>query len=119
MWPRQGRRLTGSRGVGTWRDVVSSTPAKPKRGRSRQQGEGPEGPANAEALLARLDQVVRELETGELPLEQALAHFEEGVRLVRDGERLLGSVEQRIEMLLADDRVAEFETTREDDEDDD
>jgi exodeoxyribonuclease VII small subunit len=100
--------------------VVSSTPAKPKRGRSRRDpGEEPEGPANAEALLARLDQVVRELETGELPLEQALAHFEEGVRLVRDGERLLGSVEQRIEMLLADDRVAEFETTREDDEDDD
>jgi exodeoxyribonuclease VII small subunit len=101
--------------------VVSSTPAKPKRVRSRRgEGDSPasEGPANAEALLARLDQVVRELETGELPLEQALAHFEEGVRLVRDGERLLGSVEQRIEMLLADDRVAEFETTRADDDDD-
>jgi exodeoxyribonuclease VII small subunit len=94
--------------------VVSSTPAKPKRARSRRGEEDSPGPANAEALLARLDQVVRELESGELPLEQALAHFEEGVRLVRDGERLLGSVEQRIEMLLADDRVAEFETTRED-----
>jgi exodeoxyribonuclease VII small subunit len=94
--------------------VVTSTPAKPKRARSR--GAATEGPANAEALLARLDQVVRELETGELPLEQALAHFEEGVRLVRDGERLLGSVEQRIEMLLADDRVAEFETTDDADE---
>lgn len=106
--------------VGTWRDVVTSTPAKPKRTRSSRPPAS-EGPANAEALLARLDQVVRELETGELPLEQALAHFEEGVRLVRDGERLLGSVEQRIEMLLADDRVAEFETTEEaaDDDDDD
>lgn len=98
-------------------DVVSSTPAKPKRVRSRSPAT--EGPANAELLLARLDQVVRELETGELPLEQALAHFEEGVRLVRDGERLLGSVEQRIEMLLADDRVTEFETTEADDATDD
>lgn len=97
--------------------MVTSTPAKPKRVRSRAAA--PESPANAEALLARLDQVVRELETGELPLEQALAHFEEGVRLVRDGERLLGSVEQRIEMLLADDRVAEFETTDDADDDDD
>jgi exodeoxyribonuclease VII small subunit len=96
-------------------EVVSSTPAKPKRVRSRST----EAPANAEALLARLDQVVRELETGELPLEQALAHFEEGVRLVRDGERLLGSVEQRIEILLADDRVTEFETTEADDDDGD
>jgi exodeoxyribonuclease VII small subunit len=90
-------------------------PAKPKRARSRR-GES-ESPANAEALLTRLDQVVRELETGELPLEQALAHFEEGVRLVRDGEHLLASVEQRIEMLLADDRVGEFETTDAEDQD--
>ncbi|KIG17148.1 Exodeoxyribonuclease VII small subunit [Enhygromyxa salina] len=63
---------------------------------------------SAEALLGRLDEVVRELETGELPLEQALARFEEGVKLVRDGELLLASVEQRIEILLADDRVAPF-----------
>ena len=104
-------RLTGSTAVGTWR-LVANPPAKRPRAR---RGEG-ESPANAEALLGRLDQVVRELETGDLPLEQALAHFEEGVRLVRDGEHLLASVEQRIEMLLADDRVAEFATTDADDE---
>ncbi len=92
---------------------VANPPAKPKR--TRAAGQGRDVPANAEALLGRLDQVVRELETGELPLEQALAHFEEGVRLVRDGEHLLASVEQRIEMLLADDRVAEFTTTTADD----
>lgn len=96
--------------VGTCPEVAIPT-AKPKRPRARR-GEG-ESPANAEALLARLDQVVRELETGELPLEQALAHFEEGVRLVRDGERLLTAVEQRIEILLSDERVAEFTTTEE------
>jgi|SRR5690554_2705297 len=63
---------------------------------------------SAEALLGRLDEVVRELEAGELPLEQALARFEEGVKLVREGEQLLASVEQRIEILLADDRIVEF-----------
>ncbi len=78
---------------------------KPKPGK---RGESPPSQASAEALLGRLDEVVRELETGELPLEQALARFEEGVRLVREGEQLLASVEQRIEILLADDRLAEF-----------
>ncbi len=69
---------------------------------------------SAEALLTRLDQVVRDLEAGDLPLEQALAHFEEGVQLVRSGERLLSSVEQRIEALLADGRTVPF-TTRDQD----
>jgi exodeoxyribonuclease VII small subunit len=73
---------------------------------------GPGAGVSAEALLGRLDEVVRELETGELPLEQALARFEEGVKLVRDGEQLLASVEQRIEILLADDRVAPFADDR-------
>ena len=65
-------------------------------------------PISAEALLLRLDEVVRELEGGDLPLEQALANFEEGVQLVREGEQLLSSVEQRIEQLLADGSVAPF-----------
>ncbi|PRP92828.1 Exodeoxyribonuclease 7 small subunit [Enhygromyxa salina] len=72
------------------------------------ESEGQPTGASAEALLGRLDQVVRELEGGELPLEQALARFEEGVKLVRDGEQLLASVEQRIEILLADDQIVPF-----------
>jgi exodeoxyribonuclease VII small subunit len=74
-------------------------------------------PVTAEALLGRLDEVVRELESGELPLEQALAHFEEGVKLVREGEELLGAVEQRIEMLLADERIVPFADEQDYDED--
>lgn len=80
----------------------------PKSDADRAPGAG----VSAEALLGRLDEVVRELETGELPLEQALARFEEGVKLVRDGEQLLASVEQRIEILLADDQVAPFADDR-------
>ena len=55
---------------------------------------------------------MRELEAGELPLEQALARFEEGVKLVREGEQLLALVEQRIEILLADDRIVDFADER-------
>lgn len=90
-----------------------ATSAKPpqaprKRGRKREAEAEADTGASAEALLGRLDEVVRELETGDLPLEQALARFEEGVKLVRNGELLLASVEQRIEMLLADNRVVPF-----------
>lgn len=79
-----------------------------KRGPKSEADAGPGAGVSAEALLGRLDEVVRELETGELPLEQALARFEEGVKLVRDGEQLLASVEQRIEILLADDQIVPF-----------
>jgi exodeoxyribonuclease VII small subunit len=79
-----------------------------KRAPASEAAATPGAGVSAEALLGRLDEVVRELETGELPLEQALARFEEGVKLVRDGEQLLASVEQRIEILLADDSVVPF-----------
>ncbi len=91
----------------------SRKPKSAKRGGASLSGdEAREGgfrkSESAEALLGRLDEVVRELEGGELPLEQALARFEEGVKLVREGEQLLASVEQRIEILLADDRIVDF-----------
>jgi exodeoxyribonuclease VII small subunit len=84
--------------------------AGPRKSKSAARGGEAAGLSNksAETLLNRLDEVVRELEAGELPLEQALARFEEGVKLVREGEQLLASVEQRIEILLADDRIVDF-----------
>jgi exodeoxyribonuclease VII small subunit len=86
--------------------MAAKTDKAPRR-RPRGSSSEASGPS-AEALLSRLDEVVRELEAGELPLEQALARFEEGVKLVRDGEQLLASVEQRIEMLLANGDVVAF-----------
>jgi exodeoxyribonuclease VII small subunit len=88
--------------------------AGPRKSKSATRGGDAPGQSStlssrsAETLLNRLDEVVRELEAGELPLEQALARFEEGVKLVREGEQLLASVEQRIEILLADDRIVDF-----------
>ncbi len=54
-----------------------------------------------EAIVARLEAVVRELESGELPLERSLALFEEGVRLARAGGERLDRAEMRVEELLA------------------
>ena len=55
-----------------------------------------------ETALAALEQIVRELERGELPLERSLELFEQGVRLSRECQERLQAAERRIEVLLRD-----------------
>jgi exodeoxyribonuclease VII small subunit len=54
-----------------------------------------------EALLG-LEKIVRELESGEIPLEQAIANFQEGMRLAKVCRDKLDEAEQKIEMLISD-----------------
>ncbi len=54
-----------------------------------------------EAILERLGRVVEALEKGDLPLEESLRQFEDGVRLTREGQRRLDAAEKRIEALLS------------------
>ncbi len=54
-----------------------------------------------DAILVRLREVVTQLESGELSLEQALAVYEDGVRLARNGQQLLAAAEQRVEILVS------------------
>ena len=58
--------------------------------------------ASFEQILARLHDVVERLESGELPLEESLAAFEEGIQLSRLGSTRLDEAERRVEQLLAD-----------------
>jgi exodeoxyribonuclease VII small subunit len=55
-----------------------------------------------ETSLARLDEIVQELEKGELPLEQSLKLFEEGVKLARICSVRLEEAERKVEILLKD-----------------
>jgi exodeoxyribonuclease VII small subunit len=55
-----------------------------------------------EGSLKRLEEIVAQLEGNTLDLEQSLAIFEEGVRLVRFCASRLDEAERRIEILLAD-----------------
>ncbi len=52
-----------------------------------------------EGALSRLEDLVGELERGELSLEDSLRTFEEGVRLVRRCSEQLKSAELRIQKL--------------------
>ncbi|MEZ4394481.1 MAG: exodeoxyribonuclease VII small subunit [Polyangiales bacterium] len=54
-----------------------------------------------EDILTRLQQVVETLEKGDLPLEESLQCFEEGVKLTREGQRRLELAEKRVDQLLA------------------
>jgi exodeoxyribonuclease VII small subunit len=67
-----------------------------------------------EKSLARLEQVVKKLESPELSLDDAMKLFEEGVKLSRECQKQLEEAEARVEILLkkADGKiVAEpFET---------
>ena len=45
-----------------------------------------EQPASFETSLQQLEQIVSRLESGELPLEEALNEFERGVQLARNGQ---------------------------------
>lgn len=58
---------------------------------------------NFETQLAALEQIVRELERGELPLEESLQLFEDGVRLARECQERLNKAERRIEILMRDE----------------
>ncbi|HSG97917.1 MAG TPA: exodeoxyribonuclease VII small subunit [Woeseiaceae bacterium] len=55
---------------------------------------------NLEKSLAELEKLVDELETGDLPLEQAMKKFEEGIKLTRDCQAALQEAEQKVEILL-------------------
>lgn len=62
-----------------------------------------EGEPAFEEILTRLQGVVERLERGDLPLEDSLAMFEEGVRLSRLGSKRLDEAERRVEVLLRDE----------------
>jgi exodeoxyribonuclease VII small subunit len=55
---------------------------------------------NFEASLAELERIVKELEKGDLPLEQSLQLFETGMRLSAECRRQLEEAESRVEMLM-------------------
>ena len=59
-----------------------------------------------EDCLARLEQIVAALEGGNLPLEESLKVFEEGVALARHCSRYLDDAERRIEVLVKDETGA-------------
>ncbi len=55
---------------------------------------------NLEKSLTDLEELVEELESGDLPLEKAMKKFEEGIKLTRGCQAALKDAEQKVEILL-------------------
>lgn len=57
-----------------------------------------------EDAVKRLSEIVQRLERGDLPLEESLRLFEEGVGLSRQSQAQLDGAQKRVEELLGVDR---------------
>ncbi|WLD57397.1 exodeoxyribonuclease VII small subunit [Salinispirillum sp. LH 10-3-1] len=61
---------------------------------------------NFEKSLADLEKIVVQLEQGELSLDEAMAAFEQGVRLTRACQQQLDAAEQKVRILLDESQTA-------------
>lgn len=61
-----------------------------------------------ETTLKELEAIVTHLESGDLPLEEALNEFETAIKLVQQGQEHLQKAEQRIQILLNKNDTAEL-----------
>lgn len=57
-----------------------------------------------EKAMQQLEQIVADLETGDIPLDKALQKFEEGVALSKYCADRLDETEKKVSLLLADSR---------------
>ena len=76
-----------------------------------------------ETALEDLEQVVEQLESGDLALEDSLAAFEKGVGLVKFCNQKLNEVEKKVELLIKDKegklQLKAFEDSTEEENDED
>ncbi|WP_025819915.1 exodeoxyribonuclease VII small subunit [Shewanella marina] len=59
-----------------------------------------------EESLAELEQIVAELEQGQVSLDDALKQFERGIKLVRQSQTKLETAQQKVAILMAQDDQA-------------
>jgi len=71
---------------------------------------------NFEQSLEALEDLVKKMESGELPLEESLKAFEEGVSLVRNCQTSLAEAEQRVQILMEENGQAKLTDFKVDDE---
>ncbi|MDB6147137.1 MAG: exodeoxyribonuclease small subunit [Verrucomicrobiota bacterium] len=72
---------------------------------------------NFETAMDRLEKIVEQMESGQLPLEDLIVRYEEGMNLVKVCQERLTSAEQKIEVITRNSAgkpvVKEFEPSSE------
>lgn len=70
-----------------------------------------------EDALEKLENIVKEMEAGDMPLDSALKSFEDGIRLIRFCSAKLDESERRVEQLLAKENSLQTKNFQDDDVD--
>ena len=103
--------MTGQDADNVTADAVGGAAAGADAGRKKKTASGKSKRSSGavvpfEQRSARLEEIVSRLESGELPLEESLTLYEEGVALVRSCMQELNEAEQKVRILR---RTAEGE----------
>jgi len=70
-----------------------------------------------EDALQKLEDIVRKMEAGDLPLEESMKSFEEGIKLIRFCSNRLEETQRRVEMLLGKEESLQSKRFQEDESD--
>ncbi|MDK2823248.1 MAG: exodeoxyribonuclease small subunit [Clostridia bacterium] len=65
-----------------------------------------------EDAVAKLEEIIKQLEQGEISLEKSINLFTEGINLVKTCNRYLNQAEEKIKVLL-DDKLEDFSWSKE------
>ena len=70
-----------------------------------------------EDALEKLEDIVRKMEAGDMPLDEALKSFEEGIKLIRFCSAKLDETQRRVEQLLGTEDSLKVKSFQEEDSD--
>lgn len=66
-----------------------------------------------EEMMKKLEEIVNELETGNMPLEKSLEKYEEGIKLIQACRKRLDETKRKVEVLIKKDGKAALEPFKE------
>jgi exodeoxyribonuclease VII small subunit len=66
-----------------------------------------------EEMMKKLEQIVDELESGDMPLEESLKKYEEGVKLIHACRKRLDETKRKVEVLIKKDGKTVLEPFKE------
>ncbi len=66
-----------------------------------------------EEMMKKLEQIVDELESGNMPLEDSLKKYEEGVKLIQACRKRLDETKRKVEVLIKKDGKTTLEPFKE------
>ncbi len=56
--------------------------------------------SNLESSLKQINELIEKMEKSDLTLEQSLSHFEKGITLIKDCQKILQEAEHKVQILI-------------------